>query len=930
MANTIETTVDAEQPWLGLASFTEETRRYFFGRENEIGELTRRVQRKQLTVLFGQSGLGKTSILNAGVVPRLRTDGYCPVYVRVDYSASAPSPAEQIKQAVFRATPAAGAWTRPGTAQEGESLWEFLHHRDDELRDAAGRPVIPLLIFDQFEEIFTLAQADDTGRARAAEFIADLADLVENRPPRALETRMEADDSIAERFDFARADYRILIALREDYLAHLEGLKSEMPSITQNRMRLARMTGEQALEAVLKPGGALVTQEVAESIVRFVAGGNELRNAEVEPSLLSLICRELNNARIAQGKSTISIDVLAGSNATILGEFYQRALADQPVALRKIIEDQLLTDSGYRENIAEERVLKAFATAGAQPDAATALATLVNRRLLRIEERLDVRRVELTHDVLCSVVKASRAERLEREAREEAERKLAAQREHERATRAALLRARKIAAGCAMLALVAIVSAAYGISSANRATRAEQISQRSRDEAERLVDFILDDFYTEMEPIGRADVLAGLAKRAVDYYDALPPEAQNASARRNSAIAHAQYSRVLRTAGRTPEADRYLDLAATLIESAIKEGDRSDAAVIASARIDLFKVQRFSNRADQGAAVALGLRALDNLRPIIEKGKTPKTVRALQGELFQSTGFAQLRTDELLAAQPSLRRALEIYRDLGSLELKSLSAASNHTRTTWLLAEAIRDSGGSITEARALLEEGIDVADRLLAVRPGHRPALRAKASSLRTLAGLEFKLLQARKEIAYAAEGTTVDTIALNLDAGLGVSRNNPRLAWAVSSIRSAWLGRLDDALRFSERGIEIGKDEYVDAFSAANLVVFNGSAAWLAFESGNPDRGQNLLTRAESYLRLTLSRGASRVVIDQSLARLDLYRGLIAVASGERAKLESSRRVPMNFGAGGVPGSSKTPITATTAPSLWCSCRAHRPPVS
>ncbi|MDD9417935.1 BREX system ATP-binding domain-containing protein, partial [Staphylococcus aureus] len=80
------------------------------------------------------------------------------------------------------------------------------------------------------------------------------------------------DDEAADDFDFARADYRILIALREDYLAHLESLKGTMPSITQNRMRLARMTGAQALSAVMKPGGRLVSQEVAESIVRFVAG----------------------------------------------------------------------------------------------------------------------------------------------------------------------------------------------------------------------------------------------------------------------------------------------------------------------------------------------------------------------------------------------------------------------------------------------------------------------------------------------------------------------------------------------------------------------------------------------------------------------------------------------------------------------------------
>ncbi|HET9975819.1 MAG TPA: AAA family ATPase, partial [Burkholderiaceae bacterium] len=369
--------VDPQQPWLGLDSFSEATRGYFYGREEEIAELARRVQRKPLTILFGQSGLGKTSILRAGLVPRLRPEGYCPVYVRIDYAPGTPAPAEQIKQAIFRETQASGTWSRTGVAVEGETLWEFLHHRDDLLRDAAGRTLTPLLIFDQFEEIFTLAQGDDLGRARAAQFVEELGDLVENRPPKALEARLDADDTVADTFDFARCDYRILIALREDYLAHLEGLKATMPSITQNRMRLARMTGAQALDAVTKPGGKLVTQEVAESIVRFVAGGAELRKAEVEPSLLSLICRELNAVRIAQGRSEISADLLAGTHASILAEFYERALADQPPGVHRFIEEELLTDSGFRENVAQEKVQKAFADAGAAPDA---LARLVDRR----------------------------------------------------------------------------------------------------------------------------------------------------------------------------------------------------------------------------------------------------------------------------------------------------------------------------------------------------------------------------------------------------------------------------------------------------------------------------------------------------------------------------------------------------------------------
>src|SRR6187549_4192674 len=98
-AGTASSTVDPQHPWLGLASFTEETRAYFYGREDEVAELGRRVQRKLLTILFGQSGLGKTSILRAGIVPRLKPEGYCPVYVRIDYSPESPEPSEQIKQA---------------------------------------------------------------------------------------------------------------------------------------------------------------------------------------------------------------------------------------------------------------------------------------------------------------------------------------------------------------------------------------------------------------------------------------------------------------------------------------------------------------------------------------------------------------------------------------------------------------------------------------------------------------------------------------------------------------------------------------------------------------------------------------------------------------------------------------------------------------
>ena len=781
-ASTPPVSVDTEHPWLGLSSYTEETRSYFHGRDEEAAELARRVQRKNLTVLFGQSGLGKTSLLRAGLVPRLRGEGFCPVYVRVDYSPESPPPAEQIKQAVFRATAAVGAWTRPGAAIEGESLWAFMHHRGDLLRDAEGRTLLPLLIFDQFEEIFTLAQADDRGRLRAKQFLEELADLVENRPPLELERRFEQDDAAAEDFDFARADYRILIALREDYLAHLEGVKGTMPSITQNRMRLARMTGAQALSAVMEPGGRLVSQEVAESIVRFVAGGSELSNAEVEPSLLSLVCRELNNLRIARGRKEISADLLAGSRDTILTEFYERALEDQPAGVRHFVEDELLTESGYRESLAEERVQKALAAAGAAPDA---LAKLVDRRLLRIEERLDVRRVELTHDVLCGVVKASRQLRLEREALEAAERRLAEQRSREAATRRALVRARQIAAGCAVLAVVAVGAGIFGYVGMKRAQEAEaraqqtqQLAETARGESERLIVYLLDDFYRELEPVGRLEIVGDLAKRALDYYQRLPVELRGTETQRNQALAQARYGAVLRNQGRIVEARQMLDTSVPTLDELRSKGDSSEATAIGLA-LGLMAQARLESGASREGAETLqrAARAVEVLRPGADATGASVALRRAYAAALTQLGFIQQRGGRNEAALTTLQAALDAYRGIDGLKADNDAAANFGITSGWLM-DAL-DAAGRPAGALRVGEEGRQVASQVLERQPTHMLALRARALLSSNVARVSDNELQQTRRLEASGDAardwlllSRIDpTNVINLH-NLGVSR--------------------------------------------------------------------------------------------------------------------------------------------------------------
>jgi tetratricopeptide (TPR) repeat protein len=867
--------VDAEHPWLGLDFFTEETRHYFYGREDEIAELARRVRRKSLTVLFGQSGLGKTSILRAGLVPRLRSEGYCPVYVRIDYAPSAPPPSDQIKRAIFRATQASGEWTQTGVAVAGESLWEFLHHRDDTLLDQAGRKLVPLLIFDQFEEVFTLSQGDDFGRQRAAEFIADLADLVENRAPASVEARIESEEASSDRFDFTRCDYRVLIALREDYLAHLEAFKASMPSITQNRMRLAPMTGAQALAAVLKPGGALVSEEVAEAIVRFVAGGAELANAEVEPALLSLICRELNAARIAQGAREISTGLLAGSQTSILSDFYVRALADQPPGVHRIIEDQLLTESGFRENVAEERIVKAFAAAGAAPDA---LATLVNRRLLRIEERLDVRRVELTHDVLCGVVMAARTARQEREAREQAERELAAQRAREEATQKSLARARFVAVICALLAAGAIASAIFGYQNMQRAVRAEAQAEKNRSlvedariQAEKLVVYLLDDFYLELEPVGRLDVIGQLARRTLAYYDGLPPSLRTSDSERNRALALVRYAAVLRYQSRNADATAAIDQALAVLEGMYQRGDRNDATVVGLGLGLTVQARILGDGARPVDALKASARSLEVLQPVATAAGASVQARRAYGGAQLYHGFLLMRDQRNDEAVPRFEAARDVDRGIANLQLSDPAAAAAYAEASAWEVEALASLGRS-ADAQRIAEDGLQVGRRLLEEHPGHAQALRATAliySSLSDIAGDAGRLTQGLEFTALSAAGweTLVRMDPSNVIAWNNLGSDRLRRADLLLG-----LGRPREALDEYRRTANIGADSpqstvlaYLMRFPAALGLVLQADLG----ESGALDRSRAEFKKAVDRYQALVPAGSVDARVNEAYSR-------------------------------------------------------------
>lgn len=421
--------VDDENPWPGLASFEERYQDFFYGRDREEKILLRRVLRGRLTILTGRSGMGKTSILRAGLFPRLRREKIFPVYVNLVTQSGGSGLSRQTFDAIQEQAENEDHPVEAPIPWPQESLWEYLHRQDDDFWSHDNRLLTPLLAFDRFEEILVArGRPGPLGREIEA-FLAELADLVEGRIPAELAERWKALPRSPEAIDPGYHPYKILLSLREDFLADLEDWSDEyLPSTSRNRLRLYPMNGERALEAVLRPGRGLIEQEVAEEIVRWVAGeGNKegptgedapLGRLTIEPALLSLVCRELNSERLKRQRAgetgaKITAGLLATGKATIIEDFYTRCMKEVKPEVREFVEDRLLLPAGRRDSVALQLIPERF-----RED----LKRLQELRLLRIETHDDVERVELTHDVLTPAVRASRDVRRQREAEERIER----------------------------------------------------------------------------------------------------------------------------------------------------------------------------------------------------------------------------------------------------------------------------------------------------------------------------------------------------------------------------------------------------------------------------------------------------------------------------------------------------------------------------
>jgi hypothetical protein len=414
-----------DSPWSGLAPFDEISSNYFFGRAREIDELFGRICDRRITVLYGTSGLGKTSLLQAGLIPRLREKGYLPVRVRLAFDDVSPSLLAQVHNKIRGVLPSLDLSVAPKGIHSSDEvgLWQLYHDPIFGIVNHDGEIIHQLvLLFDQFEELETLGRRKRQHESET--FMQELACLVENRLPVSMQYLMETDDAFAERIVLSANPARVLVSLRNDYLHWLERWKPTLPSLMESRMELRPLSGAQALQAVLEPGRIrcrlgmnsipIIEQDAADAIVRFVARAKpQDRTSDLEntPPILSLICEQLNLRRLeSPGQDQISREVILDKADDVLDKFYVDSLNQFDPAVRRLVEDTLVTEAGNRNQVSIETFVSELDKRHVK-DPEKTLDSLVNSRLLAIEDLGGIPRVELTHEVLLPIAIQYRKQR---------------------------------------------------------------------------------------------------------------------------------------------------------------------------------------------------------------------------------------------------------------------------------------------------------------------------------------------------------------------------------------------------------------------------------------------------------------------------------------------------------------------------------------
>jgi len=420
----------------GTRPFEESDKSLFYGRDNDIDKLGKQIKLEQLIVLFGKSGLGKSSLLNAGVLPHLKdSNKFLNLPVRLQKTSEDSTPYSSF---ISKIQPLINFdlffWKNfPGNFKE---IWFETHNESSfwlackslQLQNN-GKSI--LIVFDQFEELFMYKDQEIQHFAR---FIAT---LISGEMPQALQDHIyklfEENEFLLDEGEvnalFEKVNVKIVCSIRSDRMSLLDRLKKHIPQILQKTYELKPLSIEQATEALLKPASAPgdfisppfeYEKQSEEKIINYLSSNRE---KQIEAFQLQLICQFCENLILKQFAIDSSNLILKsddiGDLDTIFERHYENLISEIPenqrYAAQILIEENMIIE-GNRVPLPDKVIISKHHI---QPEL---LQTLVESRLLRTEPNsVGGISYEISHDTLIEPILKTYKQRKLNEEREKAE-----------------------------------------------------------------------------------------------------------------------------------------------------------------------------------------------------------------------------------------------------------------------------------------------------------------------------------------------------------------------------------------------------------------------------------------------------------------------------------------------------------------------------
>jgi hypothetical protein len=353
-----------KSPFKFLDSYTITDRNIFFGRDQEITELYRRVFESKMLLVYGVSGTGKSSLINCGLASRFDESDWLPINVRRGSSILTSVDTAIKKQAL---TPLKD---EVPVSEKLKSL--YLDH---------FKPVF--LIFDQFEELFIFGSSEEK-----TSFIKLLKEIIESK-----------------------VQCRIILVIREEFLAGITEFEFDLPEIFANRFRVEKMKRANALHAIEGPCQVHKIETEPgfseELINKLCPAGNDIELTFLQ-IYLDRVFRLAVDRKDATGNLRFTKALLdsAGSVSDLLGQFLEEQIRemDDPETVTAILKS-FVSVQGTKQQMTETEILDSMLALGTnitEPLLVKYLNRFVDLRLIR--EKDESGHYELRHDSLASKI----------------------------------------------------------------------------------------------------------------------------------------------------------------------------------------------------------------------------------------------------------------------------------------------------------------------------------------------------------------------------------------------------------------------------------------------------------------------------------------------------------------------------------------------